>query len=128
MSEKKYNLEDVKAWAMYEIGIEGWGFIYRENDRERHLGGILGGIDCFYYINGEPSCIVARMLHRHGIIDEDKSAPYEGTAATTLIRGVAMDRFTESALDFIGALQFHQDKGDTWGESYRLASDQTNSE
>lgn len=108
MNEELIDLETAIKWAREEIAIEGGDFVYKAAERFecRHF-------ECNYYEeDGTPSCLIGRILDRHGLMTPESATMLEGTSADLL---EVMENFTDQAQTFLSALQSSQDAGDSWG-------------
>ena len=79
------------------------------------------GVACKYVdINrNEPSCIVAHILHDHGVPLETLG-DHESQSAGTVLKQLRISEilnFTMEASRFLDNLQWIQDKGKTWSEA-----------
>jgi hypothetical protein len=120
MNETKYTLGDVKAWARREINIEREDFIYdgaRTDDAR---------ISCAYYDdNGQPSCIIGRMLDRNGLIEVEDIDGIDANGFRVAVMLNELGRwesFTDAAQKFMIRLQGLQDGGTPWGDAFLVAS------
>jgi len=116
MSKELISLETAIEWAKAEIEIEGEDFIYGADRRESPDS----TIDCFYYEpDGTPSCIVGRILDRHGLMTFENAPTSEGQSAHRLPQ--VNENFTEEAQGFLVNLQMFQDEGKPWGLALECA-------
>jgi hypothetical protein len=115
------DLETVKAWARVEIDAvpEGESFIYKGELRDASPY----GVNCMYYENGEPSCLIGRMLDRNNLITPERVASLEVNHddAESLIASYLPGHFSAQAKRFMFELQARQDEGMTWGLAYEEA-------
>lgn len=105
----------------------GPSYVYNRQDEDTCEG---SGNGCFYVTdNDEPDCIVAKILHRHGVPIEVLKR-WEGFNASDMgpegtgRRNVTCPTpalVTAEAVDFLGLLQCDQDRGVTWGNAYDYA-------
>lgn len=88
--------------------------------------------DCYYVSDdGRPDCIVAHILHRHGVpiealkMWENHNAHEMGPKGLTSNRAPAPTRplVTAEAVPFLSELQGSQDQGSTWGLALRRGLD-----
>lgn len=85
---------------------------------------------CTYVEGGKPSCIVARILHRHGVpiqalalwerLNAGDMGP-DGVTSKWDATGPTAPLISAEALVFLGYLQVGQDQGETWGGALRNA-------
>lgn len=69
---------------------------------------------CVYVHEGEPSCLVGQILHRHGVsLDMLSQHEFEGAWTVAFQLASADDK----ARGFLLAAQTAQDRGQTWGEA-----------
>lgn len=67
----------------------------------------------------EPGCLVGSVFCELFPIDK---VPYTGTARGT---NATMHRpFDDEAINFLANVQLHQDRGDSWGDSIKIAAGQ----
>lgn len=77
---------------------------------------------CQYVYEGEPDCIVGRILHRHGV-SIATLRKWEGSTAAEMCRVYqgTQPLLTMEASQFLDDLQGEQDGGATWGSAYSFA-------
>lgn len=115
MSNELIGLETAIEWAKVEIAIEGEDFVYRAEERDGTVH-----LECAYYEkDGAPSCLVGRILDRHGLMTFEGRGEHEGKEAFSITP--VTKNFTAKARSFLNALQIRQDSGETWGMSLGLA-------
>ena len=123
-SENMYDLETVKAWALAEIELESQDFIYKDDLRDD--GGM---VDCRYYEDGTPSCLIGRMLDRNWIFTPDLIDPFGNTGLNDMEISLALNElglrsaFSAEAQSFMRRLQGGQDRGYSWGLAYESATE-----
>lgn len=117
-SEPLFALNDVYEWAKEEAAIEGPDFIYKAYERDSY-----GRTTCRYVENGQPSCIIGRMLSRQGLLPVFPEDSYENTlcVSSLLTENDLSRRFTLGARGFMSLLQLSQDRGMPWGEAIERA-------
>lgn len=72
-----------------------------------------------YIWDGQPSCLVAHALVRHGVTVENL-LNFEGSTAL-LIRQIGDLKLTDAARHVLNAAQEYQDVGNAWGNCLREA-------
>lgn len=103
------------------VAEAGADHVYLKHER----AGIKG--QCLYVWEGQPDCIVARVLHRHGVPVEELRRwediaagdmhPIAGRMVTPGRKKVGNALMTPEAAQFLGRIQIHQDANTTWGVS-----------
>lgn len=98
-----------------ELGPE---FVYEADQRNS------AGVDCWYVINNEASCLVARILHRHGVpiavllqwehLNAMDMGP-GGVLPTSTRTAPTRHLFARDAIDFVHDLQIRQDDQQPYG-------------
>lgn len=119
MSEKPIYVSksDVATGLEAIVAEYGEDFVYQQRDT-------LSGSRCVYVWQGEPDCIVGKLLHRLGVPVE-QLARGDGK----LLAGALVEHLEElgviSAEDGVSEIldraQSRQDAGRTWGQSVREA-------
>ncbi len=109
--------------ATLQAVVDEAGHDYRYTMR---MGGMNnGGKACFYVHEGEPDCIVGRVLHRLGVpLDvlraNDLAGNLSVSAGAFSLEGSPVQPGRE-ALTILATAQRLQDQGNTWGECLRVA-------
>lgn len=90
---------------------------------KRRRNGVEG--QCLYVWKGQPDCIVARVLHRHGVPVEElrrwediaagDMCPIAGRMVTLRRKEVGNALATAEAAMFLRRIQFYQDANTPWG-------------
>lgn len=120
-------LADAKRAAAEVVAEMGEDHIY-----ERHpFGDPEAGEDrCQYVWNGQPDCIVARILTRLNLTTVAGLERVEGQSARGLfmtpsfLRPFSLDlRADPRAIDYLDCLQIWQDEGTPYGECLAIAND-----
>jgi hypothetical protein len=116
--------EKALALLAAEVRTEGPQFIYKKDERVDENGD-MQGINCRYVEDGNPSCLVGRVLFRAGVPIEAISAldtQFEGISESIQDAKFPDDvNLTLDAREVLQAAQTSQDAGQTWGEALRAA-------
>lgn len=90
-----------------------------------------GNSGCAYFHGDKPGCFIGHLLALHGVKRADlistPDAPLTmsdvnmGAGPLTLASSGILRELDDVALEFLGAVQEHQDEGDTWGVALQKA-------
>jgi hypothetical protein len=89
------------------VNQRGADFVYSKDGSSGPEGG------CYYFMEGEPSCIIGTILSYLGI---KPSQVQEGSNAESQVRSLFPDT-SDVVLEALNEAQTKQDRGDTWGEA-----------
>ena len=111
---KTLTYEQATELAEAEIAKEGANYVYPQME-------IPGGGNCQYFRDGEPSCIVGRILAELDVPEKALAHNLPAWRALGLLDSTGFVTADSKAVDFLQELQMRQDKGMPWGEAYSEA-------
>jgi hypothetical protein len=116
--------EKALALLAAEVRTEGPQFVYKRDERVDENGD-MQGINCRYVEDGNPSCLVGRVLFRAGVPIEaihNLDTQWNGMSESIGDAKFPDDvNLTLDAREVLQAAQTSQDAGQTWGEALRSA-------
>lgn len=100
-------LSQVRQFAREAVNERGEDFTYSYADDWDGLE------SCFYFYEGEPSCIVGHVLARAGVRISECDGVNQGSVDQLVGDWILVDPVTQ---DYLCILQIAQDSGVPWGE------------
>lgn len=110
------NLERAKQLAAEVVAEFGPDYVYENPYR----GTDLERSTCQYVHDGEPGCLVAHILQRHGV-KLDALEAHEGDDAQGVLHKVLGIHRESTISGYLNRLQRQQDEGHTWGAALASA-------
>jgi hypothetical protein len=102
-----YTLEDTKKLIEAQIAKKGEDYVYpKPNDM------------CYYFIGGQPSCVVGYVLADVGITISERDN--DNTTKACLVNVIG-DNFDRDSVELLNLVQWRQDMGRPWGDAYQDA-------
>jgi hypothetical protein len=104
-------LDRAKELAAEVVAEFGEDYEYPDEHRQAHAGVRM----CTYVHDGKPSCLVAQILHKHGV-SMAELALWEFKGAWKVVGEVVPD-VSQEVRDYLHNIQSEQDNGIPWADA-----------